>query len=98
MLYTKVLEAAFLFCQTLPVRVLLHQEASSSRLALQLYPASETALAEPAEPVLAELAVAAAGTVLAAGTELAGHIPAEEPADTAAVAAVQSLADMSLDC
>ena len=94
MLYTKVLEAAFLFCQTLPVRVLLHQEASSSRLALQLYPASEAALAEPAEPVLAELAVAAAGTVLV------GHIPAEEPADTAAVAAVaavQSLADMSLD-
>ena len=45
MLYTKVLEAAFLFCQTLPVRVLLHQEAFSSRLALQLYPASETALA-----------------------------------------------------
>ena len=86
MLYTKVLEAAFLFCQTLPVRVLLHQEASSSRLALQLYPASEAALAEPAEPVLAELAVAA------------GHILAEEPADTAAVAAVQSLADMSLDC
>ena len=82
MLYTKVLEAAFLFCQTLPVRVLLHQEASSSRLALQLYPASEAVLAEPAEPVLAELAVAAAGTV---------------PADTAAVAAVQSLADMSLD-
>lgn len=91
MLYTKVLEAAFLFCQTLPVRVLLHQEAFSSRLALQLCPASEAALAEPAEPVLAELAVAAAGTVPA------GHIPAEEPADTAAVAAVQSLADMSLD-
>ena len=74
------------------MRVLLHQEASSSRLALQLYPASEAALAEPAEPVLAELAVAAAGTVLA------GRIPAEEPADTAAVAAVQSLAGMSLDC
>ena len=60
------------------MRVLLRQEASSSRLALQLYPASEAALAEPA--------VAAAG-----------HIPAEEPADTVAVAAVQSLADMSLD-
>ena len=83
MLYTKVLEAAFLSCQTLPVRVLLHLEASSSRLALQLYPASEAALAEPA--------------VAAAGTVLAGHIPAEEPADTVAVAAVQSLADMSLD-
>ena len=83
MLYTKVLEAAFLFCQTLPVIARQRQEASSSRLALQLYPASEAALAEPAEPVLAELAVA---------------IPAEEPADTAAVAAVQSLAGMSLDC
>ena len=92
MLYTKVLEAAFLFCQTLPVIARQRQEASSSRLALQLYPASEAALAEPAEPVLAELAVAAAGT------ELAGHIPAEEPADTVAVAAVQSLAGMSLDC
>jgi hypothetical protein len=81
-LYTKVLEAAFLFCQTLPVRVLLHQEASSSRLALQLYLASEAALAEPA--------------VAAAGTVLAGNIAAEEPGDAVGLAAVQSLAGIRL--
>ena len=82
------------------MRVLLHLEASSSRLALQLYPASEAALAEPAEPALAEPAepVLAELAVAAAGTVLAGYIPAEEPADTVAVAAVQSLAGMCLDC